>query len=98
MQIFLLLPQALMERFHVITTAYGPWQEFLEKSGFVECRVFEGTHKLGDLAVTAIRVPESDPPVFIYVFVKQGRRIVLAPCDIDPFPIIIRRCGVRICC
>jgi hypothetical protein len=32
------------------------------------------------------------------VFVKQGRRIVFAPCDIDPFPIIIRRCGVRICC
>ena len=58
----------------------------LEKSGFVECHVFEGTLKLGDLAVTAIRVPDSNPPVFIYVFVKQGRRIVYAPCDIRPFP------------
>lgn len=85
-QISLLLPRALMDRFHGITTVYGPWLEFLEKSGFVECRVFEGTLKLGDLAVTAIRVPESDPPVFIYVFVKHGCRIVYAPCDIRPFP------------
>jgi len=75
-----------MDRFHRITTVYGPWLEFLEKSGFVECRVFEGALKLGDLAVAAIRVPGSNPPVFIYVFIKQGHKIVYAPCDIKPFP------------
>jgi phosphoribosyl 1,2-cyclic phosphate phosphodiesterase len=85
-KISLLLPRALMDRFYGITTVYGPWLEFLEKSGFVECRVFEGTLNLGDVAVTAIRVPESDPPVFIYVFVKQRQKIVYAPCDIKPFP------------
>jgi phosphoribosyl 1,2-cyclic phosphate phosphodiesterase len=85
-QICLLLPQALMDRFHGIATVYGPWLEFMKKSGFVECRVFEETFKLGNLTVTAIRVPGSDPPVFIYVFEKQGGRIVYAPCDIKPFP------------
>ena len=64
-QVSLLLPRALVDRFHGITTVYGPWLEILQKSGFVECCVFEGTINLGDLAFTAIRVPESDPPVFM---------------------------------
>jgi phosphoribosyl 1,2-cyclic phosphate phosphodiesterase len=85
-QISLQLPRALIDRFYSIKTVYGPWLEFLEKSGFVECSVFEDTLMLGDLGVTAIRVPESDPPVFIYVFVQKGFKIVYAPCDIKPFP------------
>jgi hypothetical protein len=46
-QICLLLPQALMDRFHGIATVYGPWLEFMKKSGFVECRVFDETLSLG---------------------------------------------------
>ncbi|HCY85847.1 MAG TPA: hypothetical protein DHV36_11995 [Desulfobacteraceae bacterium] len=82
----LLIPRALMEHFGEITTVYGPWLDFLEDSGFAVCREFDSTIRLGELKITAIRVPGSNPPVFIFVFEKQGARIVYAPCDIKPFP------------
>lgn len=85
-QITLLMPGALRERFMEITTVYGPWLEFLETSCFVETRIFDDTVRLGNLAITAVQVPESEPPVFIYVFESQGCRAVYAPCDIKPFP------------
>jgi len=85
-QIHLVLPQLLLERFRKVKTVYGSQLDYYEACGFINCSVFDEKTKIGDLTVTAIPVDRGDQVSFIYIFEKQGCKIVYAPCDIKPFP------------
>lgn len=83
----LLLPKELNKRIGQISTWYGLVIDFYQEQGFVEPMVFKDEIKIGEVAVKAVLVDRDSRPVFIYVFEKNGRRIVYAPCDLKPFPV-----------
>lgn len=85
-QIRLSLPAPLMEKLRDIDTVYGSQLAFFEKSGFVRCEPFTYRTTIENLFITAVPVESDHPSVFIYVFEKEGRKLVYAPCDIKPFP------------
>jgi len=85
-KIRLLMPRTLMDRIGEIRSIYGPLIDFYVMQGFVECRVFDRATRIGDTEVTAIPVDRGSQTSFVYVFEKQGTRMIYAPCDIKPFP------------
>lgn len=85
-QIHLVLPQLLLERLRNVRTAYGSQLNYFEERGFIRCSAFNGQTKLGNITVTAFPVDRGDQISFVYIFEKQGCKIVYAPCDIKPFP------------
>ena len=85
-KIRLILPQVLRDRLVEIRSIYGPLIDFYQAQGFVECGVFDGSTRIGKTQVTAIPVDRGSQTAFIYVFEREGVRIVYAPCDIKPFP------------
>lgn len=85
-QIRLVLPEALMHRLKNIKSAYGTLIDYYEKQGFVKPITFRDRTEIGKLRITALPVDRGDQVSFIYIFEKNGRKIVYAPCDIKPFP------------
>ena len=84
--ITLILPRILKDRIADIQSIYGPFIDFYERQGYVECRAFEGKTRIGETEITAIPVDRGSQVSFIYVFEREGVRMVYAPCDIKPFP------------
>jgi phosphoribosyl 1,2-cyclic phosphate phosphodiesterase len=82
----LVLPHQLLENFRNVRTAYGSWVSFYEKSGFLRCEPFDRQTVIGEIQVTALPVNRGDQIAYIYVFEKNGGKVVYAPCDIKPFP------------
>ncbi len=85
-QIQLILPEYLYKRLKKVCSAYGPLIDFYESQGFVSSKTFTDHTVLNGMKISAIGVDRGSQIVFVYVFEKQGRRIVYAPCDIKPFP------------
>jgi len=85
-KIRLILPRVLMDKLVDIRSIYGPIINFYQARGFVECVVFDGGARIGETDVTAIPVDRGSQTSFVYIFEKEGGRIVYAPCDIKPFP------------
>jgi len=85
-KIRLILPQVLMTKITDIRSIYGPLIDFYQAQGFVECVVFDGGTRIGETDVTAIPVDRGSQTSFVYVFEREGVRLVYAPCDIKPFP------------
>jgi phosphoribosyl 1,2-cyclic phosphate phosphodiesterase len=85
-KIRLILPEYLHNRLKKIRSAYGPLLDYYETQGFIETTSFKTNIKVGDIDITAIGVDRGAQIAFIYVFEKQGTRIIYAPCDIKPFP------------
>ena len=85
-QINLVLPEHLRERLRNINSAYGPLIDYYERHGFVKCIPFQKKTGIGNITVTAIPVDRGPQVSFIYVFEKDGQKMVYAPCDIRPFP------------
>ncbi|MBW1898474.1 MAG: hypothetical protein JRI61_05370 [Deltaproteobacteria bacterium] len=85
-QIRLVLPKLLLERLRKVHTVYGSQFEYFEESGFIQCVPFEEKTKIGDVNITALPVNRGSQISYIYVFEKEGRKMVYAPCDIKPFP------------
>ena len=85
-KIRLILPQVLRDRLVEIRSIYGPLIDFYQAQGFVEYVAFDGSTRIGKTQVTAIPVDRGSQTAFIYVFEREGVRIVYAPCDIKPFP------------
>lgn len=85
-KIRLILPEYLYNRLKNIRSAYGPLLDYYETQGFIETTSFKTGIKVGDIDITAIEVDRGTQIAFIYVFEKQGTRIIYAPCDIKPFP------------
>ena len=47
---------------------------------------FKDEIQIQDVGITAIPVDRGSQISFVYVFEKDGRKIVYAPCDLKPFP------------
>jgi phosphoribosyl 1,2-cyclic phosphate phosphodiesterase len=82
----LILPEELNERLTDIRSVYGPVIDYYENRGFVQRTPFQNSTVIGDTKISAIPVDRGSQVSFIYVFEKQGRKLVYAPCDIKPFP------------
>ncbi len=82
----LILPEQLNDSLKDIRSVYGPLIDFYERQGFVQCIPFRDTIQVGKIQITAIPVDRDSHLSFIYVFEKEGKRMVYAPCDIKPFP------------
>jgi phosphoribosyl 1,2-cyclic phosphate phosphodiesterase len=82
----LILPEELNKRLGNIRSVYGPVIDYYEDQGFVQRTAFQDSIVIGDTKITAIRVDRGSQVSFIYVFERQGRKMVYAPCDIKPFP------------
>jgi phosphoribosyl 1,2-cyclic phosphate phosphodiesterase len=85
-RITLLLPEQLEEPLGSIRTQYGPAIGHYVDSGFLDVMIFADRARAAGVNITAIPVDRGPLPVFIYVYEKDGRRIVYAPCDVKPFP------------
>jgi phosphoribosyl 1,2-cyclic phosphate phosphodiesterase len=85
-QIKLLLPEALSKRLESIQSHYGPLIDYYEQQGFVLRALFREKVNLGQVEITAIPVDRGSQTSYIYVFVKDGCKVVYASCDIKPFP------------
>jgi phosphoribosyl 1,2-cyclic phosphate phosphodiesterase len=85
-QINLILPQPLNNRLGDIQSAYGPLIDYYEAQGFVQRIPFRNSIEVGKIKITAIPVKRNSQTSYIYVFEKEGRKMVYAPCDIKPFP------------
>ena len=85
-QIKLVLPEALNKRLGSIRSHYGPLIDYYEQKGFVLRTPFLEKVNIGQVEITAIPVDRGSQTSYIYVFAKDGRKIVYASCDIKPFP------------
>ena len=81
-----MLPEPLYERLRDIRSVYGPLIDYYEAQGFVRSRLFQDETKIGGIKVTAIPVDRGFTQSFIYVFGKEDKRLIYAPCDVRPFP------------
>jgi phosphoribosyl 1,2-cyclic phosphate phosphodiesterase len=82
----LILPEELNKRLGNIRSVYGPVIDYYEDQGFVQRTAFRDSIVIGNTKITAIPVNRGSQVSFIYVFERQGRKMVYAPCDIKPFP------------
>jgi phosphoribosyl 1,2-cyclic phosphate phosphodiesterase len=85
-RITLLLPEQLREPLGRIRTQYGPAIGYYLNSGFLDVTVFSDRVRVTGVSITAIPVARDNQAAFIYVYEKNGSKLVYAPCDIKPFP------------
>lgn len=85
-KITLLLPEQLEAPLRRIATQYGPAIGHYVDSGFLDVRLFRDNTRVEEVNIAAVPVKNGPRPVFIYIYEKDGRKIVYAPCDIKPFP------------
>lgn len=85
-QIRLVVPKVLLEPLRNIHTVYGSQIDYFEENGFIKIIPFDEKTKIKDINITALPVHRGKQISFVYIFEKQGRKVVYAPCDIKPFP------------
>jgi phosphoribosyl 1,2-cyclic phosphate phosphodiesterase len=85
-QIRLLVPPQLTERLATLSSQYGPLIDFYKSRGFIRIEPFTGKASVENVEITAIPVDRGRQTVFIYVFERDGKKVVYAPCDLKPFP------------
>ncbi len=85
-RIRLVIPEYLYHRLRKVCSAYGPLIDYYERQGFVETETFRDRVRIGRTDVTALGVDRGSQIAFVYVFEKDGQKLVYAPCDIKPFP------------
>ena len=85
-QICLILPEQLYERAREIHSQYGSVIDFYQESDFITVKLFQDKIQLDDVLITAIPVDRGSQLSFVYVFEKQSKKVVYAPCDLKPFP------------
>ncbi len=85
-QITLLLPQVLYERLGNIRSQYGSITDFYRKNGFLKIESFENSILIDGVRITALPVDRGKQTSFVYIFEKNDKKFIYAPCDIKPFP------------
>jgi phosphoribosyl 1,2-cyclic phosphate phosphodiesterase len=86
-KIHLTIPETLHDRLKSLHSVYGPISDFYEAQGFIDFNIFNEFIRLGEIDLTAIPVDRGDQISFVYIFEKDRKKVVYAPCDIKPFPI-----------
>jgi phosphoribosyl 1,2-cyclic phosphate phosphodiesterase len=82
----LLLPKELDNRLKEIRSIYGSVIDYYEEQGFVQRTPFQDTIQIGEMKITGIPIDRGSQLSFVYVFERNGQKMVYAPCDIKPFP------------
>ena len=85
-QICLLLPEELSERLKCLQSQYGCIPEFYLKSGFIRLETFQNRTQIRDMDITVIPVDRGSQIAYVHVFEKLGKKVIYAPCDLEPFP------------
>jgi phosphoribosyl 1,2-cyclic phosphate phosphodiesterase len=85
-QICLLVPKAINERLDRLKSQFGPMIDYYMAQGFIRIEQFDDKVQIDDVQITAIPVDRGFQKVFIYVFDKNGHKVIYAPCDLKPFP------------
>jgi len=85
-QVTLLTPKKMDGRLSKISSQYGPVIDYYLEKGFVRIEPFGDKILIDDVQITAVPVDSGSQIVFIYVFDKNDRKVIYAPCDLKPFP------------
>lgn len=85
-QIELILPEPLIEPLRNVNSQYGSYLDFYSSRGFIKLLPFNDKTQIDDVQITAIAVDRGIQTSFVYIFEKNGKKIIYAPCDIKPFP------------
>ncbi|MBS3819277.1 hypothetical protein KGY73_07210 [bacterium] len=85
-QIQLILPEFLKKDIKKIKSIYGPVVDFYQKAGFIKVIPFQESIRLGRTHIQVIPLHQEKHPSSVWVFMKEGKKVVYAPCDIKPFP------------
>jgi len=85
-RVSLLLPEPMDRDMYRLQSFHGPMLRFYQGQGYVESIPFGNRIQIGKTEIVGIPVDRGEQTVFIYVIVKDGRKLVYAPCDIRPFP------------
>jgi len=85
-QISLLTPEKMDGCLSKIGSQYGPVIDYYLEKGFIHIKPFGDKILIGDVQITTIPVDHGSQTVFIYIFDKNGRKTIYAPCDLKPFP------------
>jgi phosphoribosyl 1,2-cyclic phosphate phosphodiesterase len=85
-QINLILPELLVRPFRKLNSQYGSYLDFYSNRGFIKLIPFNDKTRIDDVQITAIAIDRGTQTSFIFVFEKDGKKIIYAPCDIKPFP------------
>ena len=85
-QICLTIPEQISKRLSKISSQFDPMIDYYLEKGFVRIKPLKGKSLISDVQITAIPINRYSQTVFIYVFDKNGRKVIYAPCDLKPFP------------
>jgi phosphoribosyl 1,2-cyclic phosphate phosphodiesterase len=75
-----------MDKLNGIGIGYGALLDYYEKMGLARRKLITEPFTAGGVVITAVPVGD-DKSVSVFVFEKNGRKAVYAPCDCKPFPI-----------
>lgn len=80
----LALPNVLSD-LNAISTKYGPILDYYDSLNLINRQAITEPIIINDIKITLVPVT-SDGNVTIFVFEKQGKKLIYAPCDVKPFP------------
>jgi len=75
----------VMNDLNGIRSKYGPMLDYYESMGLGKRQSVEGSIMIGDIKISFVPVP-TEKAVTVFVFEKNGKKLIYAPCDCKPFP------------
>jgi len=75
----------VMETLNGIGIGYGAILDYYVKMGLTARKLITEPFTIGDKKITAVPVGKSKS-VSVFMFEKNGRKVIYAPCDCKPFP------------
>lgn len=86
-EIELIAPIKVLERLRRINTQYGPYLDFYEQKGYIRVRELNSRIKIQNNIITPIYVKNNAAEPYMYsISTPTNKDILIAPCDIKPFP------------
>ncbi|MCB2356345.1 MBL fold metallo-hydrolase [Clostridium estertheticum] len=79
------LPNVL-EDINAIRTKYGSILDYYESMNLIKRESINEEILIGDIKISFIPV-NKDGNVTVFVFEKNGKKLIYAPCDVKPFPV-----------
>ena len=80
----LALPNVLND-LNALSTKYGSLLEYYESLNLIKRKAVSKRTVINDIKISFVPVTE-DGTVSIFVFEKDGKKLIYAPCDVKPFP------------
>lgn len=80
----LALPNVLTD-INAISTKYGPILDYYESLNLIKRKAVSKRTIINDVKITLVPANE-EGTITIYVFEKDGKKLIYAPCDVKPFP------------